>query len=161
MSAPPAERSIPLAIHNPPRQPEPPPWGAGPFAYEKVVQPVWDVQCVRCHDAKDKDRINLTGALDQDGVPASYRTIIERGWVHYFDWGYGQRHKKAEPLTFGTLKSRLWQVIEAGHYQVALSREDVQRVKTWIDLNCPLWPDYRYRPERSRLAQTTADPVPH
>jgi len=159
MSAPPAQRSIPLAMQSPPRQLEPPPWGAGSFAYEKVVQPVWDAQCVRCHDAKDKDRINLTGALDREGVPASYRTIIERGWVHYFDWGYGQRHKKAEPLTFGTVKSRLWQVIEAGHYHVALSREEVQRVKTWIDLNCPLWPDYLYRPERPKLAQRTANPV--
>jgi hypothetical protein len=122
------------------------------------VQPVWDAKCVRCHDAKDKDRINLTGALDGEGVPASYRTIIERGWVHYFDWGYAQRHKKAEPLTFGTLKSRLIQVVEAGHYDSTLTREEIRRVKTWIDLNCPLWPDYLYRPERVTVAQGT--PVP-
>jgi hypothetical protein len=159
MSAPPHERSIPLALRNPPRQLQLPPWGAGPFAYEKVVQPVWDAQCVRCHDAKDKDRIDLTGALDREGVPASYRTLIERGWVHYFDWGYAQRHRKAEPLTFGTVKSRLWQVLDAGHYKVDLTREEVQRVKTWIDLNCPLWPDYIHRPERPNLAQRTADPL--
>ncbi|MBI4324169.1 MAG: hypothetical protein HY674_02805 [Chloroflexi bacterium] len=160
MTAPPHERSVPLALQGPPRQIEPPPWGAGPFAYEKVVQPVWNAQCVRCHDAKDKDRINLTGALDGDGVPASYRTLIERGWVHYFDWNYGQRPTKAEPLSFGTVKSKLFQVLSAGHYQVALSREEMQRVKTWIDLNCPLWPDYLYRPERLGLAQQTANPRP-
>lgn len=159
MTTPPHQRSIPLAVQSPPRQLQPPPWGAGPFAYEKVVQPVWDAQCVRCHDAQDKDRINLTGGLDREGVPASYRTLIERGWVHYFDWSYGQRHKKAEPLSFGTVKSRLWQVLDAGHYQVALTREEVQRVKTWIDLNCPLWPDYIHRPERPGLARSAANPV--
>ena len=77
-------------------------------------------------------------------------------WAHYFDWGYAQRHKLAKPLTFGTVKSRLCQVIEAGHYQVALTRDETQAVKTWIALNCPLWPDYLFRPERKALAQMRA-----
>ena len=156
MTAPSPGQDVPLALQRPPSQPQPPPWGAGAFAYEKVVQPVWDAKCVRCHDAKDKDRINLAGTLDANSIPASYRTIIERGWVHYFDWGYAQRHRKAEALTFGTVKSRLWTVIEAGHYQVELTRDEMQAVKTWIDLNCPLWPDYLFRPERKTLAQKSA-----
>ena len=61
--------------------------------------------------------------------------------MHYFDWNWGQRHYKAEPLTFGTVKSRLFKVLDAGHYQISLTSEEGQRVKTWIDLNCPLWPD--------------------
>jgi cytochrome c553 len=158
MTTPPAPGPVPLALQRPPGPLQPPPWGAGPFAYEKVVQPVWDAQCVRCHDAKDKDRINLTGAPDREGVPASYRTIIERGWVRYFDWGWAQRHRKAEPLTFGTVKSRLWQVLAAGHYQVELTRDEMRAVKTWIDLNCPLWPDYLYRPERAGFAQQASRP---
>ncbi len=158
LSAPPLSTAVSLAMQRPPSQLRPPPWGAGPFAYEKVVQPVWDAKCVSCHDAKDKDRINLAGTLDRDGVPASYRTIIERGWVHYFDWGYAQRHHLAEPLTFGTLKSRLFQVLQAGHYQVQLTQEESLRVKTWIDLNCPLWPDYINRPQRRVVAQAIATP---
>jgi hypothetical protein len=155
-SAPPISGPIPLALQRPPSQLQPPPWGAGAFAYEKVVQPVWDAKCINCHNAKDKDRINLTGTPDGDGVPASYRTLIERGWVHYFDWGWAQRHYKAEPLAFGTLKSRLFKVLDAGHYKVVLTAEEGQRVKTWVDLNCPLWPDYLFRPERPELAQSTA-----
>jgi hypothetical protein len=80
--------------------------------------------------------------------------------VHYFDWGYGQRHHKAEPLSFGTLKSQLFQVLAAGHYQVALTPDESLRVKTWIDLNCPLWPDYINRPQRQALTQTTANQPP-
>ena len=38
-------------------------WGAGPFSYEKIVQPVLDARCVRCHDAADKKQVNLTGVL--------------------------------------------------------------------------------------------------
>jgi cytochrome c553 len=61
MTAPPHQQSLLLALQRPPRPLQPPPWGAGPFAYEQVVQPVWDAHCVRCHDARDKDRINLAG----------------------------------------------------------------------------------------------------
>jgi len=64
----------------------------------------------------------LTGALDTEKVPASYRTLIAGGWVHYFDFTYGLRHSKAEPMSFGTLKSRLWQMLDAGHHDVKLTR---------------------------------------
>jgi hypothetical protein len=136
------------ALRRPPSVLEPPPWGAGPFSYEKVVQPVWDARCVRCHDAADKKKLNLAATPDQDKVPASYRTLIEQGWVHYFNCQWGQEHARAAPLSFGTVKSRLWNVLDAGHYDVKLTREDTQRIKCWIDLNCPLWPDYVFRANR-------------
>lgn len=144
----PPQVGVPLAQRHPPSTLEPPSWGAGPFSYERVVQPVWDARCVRCHNSQDAAQVNLTGVLDSDGVPASYRTIIAGGWVHYFDYTWGREHSKAEPLSFGTVRSRLWQVLNGGHYDVHLTREESRRVKCWIDLNCPLWPDYLFRADR-------------
>ncbi len=132
-----------------------PPWGAVPFSYERVVQPVWDAHCARCHNATHKRKMNLTGTLDREKIPASYRTLIEGGWVHYFNWRYSLRHSKADPLTFGTVKSKLWHVLDAGHNKVRLSEDEKRAVKCWIDLNCPLWPDYQFRPKRT--ATTLAD----
>jgi hypothetical protein len=134
-----------LAARRPPDTLDPPPWGAKPVFYEEVVQPVWDAQCVRCHNAKHKKGHNLTAALDREKVPASYRTLIQKGWVHYFNWSYGMRPTKAPPLTFGTLKSKLWTVLDKGHNKVKLTRDQVRRIKCWTDLNCPLWGDYKYR----------------
>jgi hypothetical protein len=143
-----------LALRKAAQQAEAPSWGAVPFAYEKVVQPVWDAQCVRCHDAKDKDKLDLTGTLGADRVPASYRTLITQGWVHYFDFTWGREHHKASPLTFGTVQSPLWKVLGTNHYDVKLTRDEMHRVKCWIDLNCPLWPDYIQRELRpSSLAE--------
>jgi len=65
------------------------------------------------------------------------------------------RHFKAEPLSFGTLKSRLWQMLDAGHYDMKLTRDEMHAVKCWIDLNCPLWPDYIPRDQRPRAPQVT------
>jgi len=137
-----------LAMQRPPSKLEPPPWGAGPMSYERVVQPVWDAKCVRCHDARHKSGVNLTATLDAEKVPASYLTLIKGGWVHYFTMVYGLRHHKAEPMTFGTLQSKLWKLLEAGHHDVKLTRDEMHAVKCWIDLNCPLWPDYIPRPQR-------------
>ncbi len=145
-SAPPAH-TIAVALREPSRL-EPPPWGAVPFSYEQVVQPVWNVRCVACHNAQDPRKLDFTGTLDAERIPASYRTLIAQGWVHYFDFTWGQEHHKADPRSFGTVQSRLQPILDAEHHGVRLTPEERQRVKCWIDLNCPLWPDYRFRLSR-------------
>jgi len=75
--------------------------------------------------------------------------------VHFFDWDYSMRHFKAEPLSFGTLQSTLWTVLKnSQHNEVTLTKEEMRALKTWIDLNCPLWPDYS--PDRSVEAVSAA-----
>lgn len=143
-----------LALRHPPQTPEPPPWGAGPFDYQRAVQPVWNAQCVRCHSAGDKQGIDLSGTLDGDRIPASYKTLIRQGWVHVLDCGWNSGgNEKREPYTFGTFQSRLWKLLDAGHYEVRLTRDEMHAVKCWIDLNCPLWPDYRDRLTRPLAAR--------
>jgi len=150
-STPPLRRAS--ALRREPARLQPPPWGAGPFSYEKVVQPVWDARCVRCHDARHKRKIDLTAAPDRDKVPASFRTLISMGLVHHFDYTWGREHHKAAPMSFGTARSKLWKVLDAGHNDVKLTVEEMRRIKCWIDLNCPLWPDYTFRPDRGKQPQ--------
>ena len=158
--APPASAPLPLAPGREPSKLEPPPWGAVPFSYERAVQPVWDRRCVRCHDGSDARRIDLSGRLDGEKVPASYRALIEGGWVHYFDCDWGREHHLAAPLSFGSVRSRLWEALGKGHPEEAkLAREEMYAVKCWIDLNCPLWPDYLFRPERLSRAPAEAPPA--
>lgn len=126
---------------------EAPSWGARPFSYEREVQPVLDAHCVSCHDRGAK--LDLSGVLDKDRIPASYRTLISQGWVHYADCGWNSGGcEKLAPMTFGTLKSKLWELLNAGHHEVQLTDDETLRLKTWIDLNCPLWPDYVERDKR-------------
>ena len=108
-----------------------------------------NANCVRCHDTKSDAKLDLRATHDAQRVPASYRSLIAGGWVHYFDWHYGSRHFKAEPLTFGTRQSRLFTALgKKQHKTVALKPEEMRALKAWIDLNCPLWPDYRFRNDR-------------
>jgi hypothetical protein len=146
-SAPPVRP--PTAMRRDPSRPLPPPGGPGPLVYQNVVQPVWDARCVQCHTAGDEHGIDLSSALDADRVPASYRTLISGGWIHYLDCGYNSGgNEKRPPLTFGTLQSKLWELLDAGHYDVHLTTDEMRRVKLWTDLNCPLWGDYQERTKR-------------
>ena len=150
-TSPPAEPG--MALLQPPRRLQPPPWGTEPFDYQTMVQPVLDANCVRCHDGSEANRPDLRGELDANRIPVSYRTLIAGGWVHYFDFTYGMRHFKAEPLSFGTLRSRLWDALaEKQHEGVSLDEASMRAIKAWIDFNCPLWPDYIYRPDRPAAA---------
>ena len=139
----------PLALSKPARNIEPHPWGSGPFAYERVVQPVLDRACISCHDGGQAGP-DLRGNLDAHRVPASYRSLVSGGWVHIVDCGWNSAGcEKREPLTFGTAKSKLWEVLaDANHASVTLPRDDMLAIKTWTDLNAPLWPDYQFRPDR-------------
>jgi len=148
LTAPPVRRTI--ASLRQPEALQPPPWGTEPLAFEQVVQPVLDARCASCHNEKDKAGIDLTGRLDANFVPASYRTLIAGGWVHYFNCQYGVEHNKAQPLSFGTLRSRLLPILDAEHYDIKLTEEERHRIKCWIDMNCPLWGDYLYRPDRGK-----------
>ncbi len=137
------------ALLQPPQKLQPPPWGSTAYDYQRIVQPVLDNQCVECHNGTEPGRTDLRGTLDEGRVPASYRALIEGGWVHFFDFTYGMRHFKAEPMSFGTLQSPLWKVLSDEHHKsVTLSRDQRRALKAWIDLNCPLWPDYIFRPDR-------------
>jgi hypothetical protein len=146
--APPAR--APVALRREPSRLQAPPWGAGPLAYQQAVQPVWDRKCVECHNAGDKQKIDLSGTLDANRIPASYKTLVQQGWVHVLDCGWNSGgNAKREPYSFGTFQSKLWKVLDAGHYDVSLTRDEMHAVKCWIDMNCPLWPDYverRLRP---------------
>ena len=137
-----------MALRREPSRLEPPPWGTGPLSYEQVVQPVLDARCVQCHTSGDKNKIDLSAKLDVHRVPASYRTLIQQGWVHVLDCGWNSGgNEKRQPHTFGTFQSKLWKVLDVsgGHYGVQLSRDEMHALKCWIDMNCPLWPDYTER----------------
>lgn len=146
--APPSNTRV-LAMSHPARELEPAAWGEVPFSFERIVQPVLDAKCVRCHNAKHKAKLDYRGILDTDRIPTSYKTLVRNGLVHYVDCGYNSGGcEKLEPLTFGTVRSKLWHVLSAGHNDVKLSDDEVRRIKTWIDMNCPLWPDYVERAKR-------------
>ena len=62
-------RQATQALARPVQALTPPPWGAEPFDYERIVQPVLDANCVRCHDTKSEAKLDLRGTRDGQRCP--------------------------------------------------------------------------------------------
>lgn len=130
--------------------------GAKPFSYEKVVQPILDRHCAGCHNPRDSKGIDLTDTLDMDRIPSFYKRLLRHGGVHFLDCGWNSGgNEKRQPLSFGVLKSRLGEVLNRGHWDVRLGRDELHAIKCWIEMNCPLWLDYLQRELRPD------PPLPH
>ncbi len=136
------------AMRRPPSKLELAPWLAPSknFGYLAEVQPVFDRQCVSCHDygKEDGKKLNLAGDLNSL-FNTSYCELRSKGFVRVIDAGPSEVQM---PKSWGSHTSRLAQVMLDGHSkpeidrEIKLSAEDIDRVLTWIDLNAPYYPEY-------------------
>jgi hypothetical protein len=143
----------PQAFKRPPRDLEPPEWGLGGFSYARVVQPVLDRHCVKCHDAaKPPKGIDLTGDLT-DYFCVSYETLAREGkpgqnpytkWIPTYN-GQEANILLVKPKTWGSPASKLGDVVCSGHLdkdgkpRIKLPDADRRRILAWIDLNVPYY----------------------
>jgi len=137
-----------------PRDLEPPEWGEGGFDYARIVQPVLDAHCVKCHDAVNPPKgIDLTGSKT-DFFSVSYETLARdnqggRGspFVNWIPTYNGQEWNilEVQPKTWGSPASKLAEIILSGHPdadgkpKIELDDAGRRRILAWIDLNVPYY----------------------
>jgi hypothetical protein len=129
------------------------------FSYAEETQPVLDKHCIKCHDhGKKAGKFNLSG---DKGIVFnhSYTTLMGRSPANW-------KRQKAEekkhlissvgagpvkvipPYSWGSSQSRLVDILRKGHpaddgkARVKLDKESLERIATWIDLNCPYYPSH-------------------
>ena len=128
------------------------------FSYVEEVQPVWDKYCVACHDygqnnAPNQKKPILAGDLTLI-FNKSYAELWSKNLISAVGAGPVQ---KLEPLTWGSGKSRVVEVIRDGHPRPEIDAERkakgifldaksdpeaFDRIVTWIDINAPYYPTY-------------------
>ena len=139
-----------------------------PVHYPTYVQPVLDRHCVACH-AGDK----IEGDLDLSGelttlFNRSYENIIRRNLVQKIDELVPKTGNVpyVPPLTLGSHRSKLIDILQEGHYDVRLPKADFVKLVTWIDANSPYYGTYfgrrnlKYRdhPDFRSAPRTLAEP---
>jgi hypothetical protein len=110
------------------------------FNYIKEVQPIFDRSCVRCHDygKKGGEVLNLAG--DQD---LTFNTSYNELWRKQMTGGIGAGPAQIQQArSWGSHVSKLVKTLREGHARRHLSKEDLARLITWVDLNAPYYPDY-------------------
>jgi hypothetical protein len=93
------------------------------------VQPVLDRKCAACHEAqRSKGAPNLGREPIQTAFYASYVSLAPR--FGFYDYGDAYR---TTPGQFGAKASKLWEILERGHYDVKLSPDERHRIALWLD----------------------------
>ena len=117
------------------------------YSYMVEVQPVFDKNCVKCHDVDGPGAKKICLAGDKNLVfnNSYYELRKNRNYVRVV--GAGPTEVQ-HPRTWGSSASPLAKIILEGHgvperdAHLNLSQEEKDRVITWLDLNAPYYPDY-------------------
>jgi hypothetical protein len=138
LTAPPPQ-VLARALRRPPSGIEPGPDGSKPLSYPILVQPVLDKHCLSCHNEKEPGGGVILSGTPQGHYTASYNALASR--VRYSAWGVPGdfRRTNNEPATvpgfFGARGSALMKLLLDGHEKVVLSRQEIERLATWMDAN--------------------------
>ncbi len=110
------------------------------FSYMAEVQPVFDRNCVKCHDYGTEAGAKLNLAKDRTNTfNTSYNELWRKKYIAAIGAGPADTQP---PYAWGSHPSRLVQVLRAGHEDVQLSDDDFERIVTWIDINATYYPRY-------------------
>ena len=152
--------SRPIAMRKSPVKLTPEfPEATRPLTFPRLIQPVLDKHCVKCH-AKEKKACDLSGKkISELGWSESYWSLAPFAWA-LADNGGGacRRHSRllprgdgwvvnkrsySVPGKLGARASKLLALLQKGHYKVKLPAEDLHRITLWLDANSVFYGAYR------------------
>jgi hypothetical protein len=121
-------------LRQPPDEITPPSWGAGPVDYVRMVQPILDQYCIKCHSG-----FRLDGDVDLSGdknrfFSMSYSDLCRKNFVDYH-WLYTAPTGNFPAFGTGSWTSRLTKLLESKHGDVDVDAESRKRIYAWIDSN--------------------------
>ncbi len=116
---------------RPPSSISPGPRGSWPLRYDRLVQPVLNVHCVRCHDSRGTNalarRIDLT-------AERSYETLVSFGKPSISEQVKEAYLRGTSVAGDGIAeKSRLVALLAPGHQDVEIDGDGWDRLLTWLD----------------------------
>ncbi len=156
----PKNRQNLLALKRPPSQIKSGPDGTRPFSYPRLVQPVLDRHCVRCHDGTTgdlKSQLVLTGGPTET-FSKSYESL--KPYIRWYEWGGSSiTQVVTKPGRIGADESPLLKVLEDSTHSkhLNLDKEERERLYIWLDGNVPFYGTYD---EQQQLAQQNGQAIP-
>jgi len=156
-----SSKSTPMAMKRPPSRLKPDVEGTNPFSYPRLVQPVLDQYCVKCH-AEDDAAPPLDSSIAQTSKGSymnpkteyftSYLTLTPQ--FGFYDYGGKDfddpKWYRTTPGEFGAKASKLHALLQEDHYGLALPADAMRRITLWLDSCSPFYGVYE---EEGGLAQ--------
>jgi formylglycine-generating enzyme required for sulfatase activity len=132
------------------------------FSYNREVQPVLDRRCVGCHDGRPrKDGKNIPDLRAQrlhEKFTGKYSPsyMVLQNYVRRA--GFESDYHMPNPAEYEADTSALVQMLKKGHNNVRLTREEWERLYTWIDFNIPYAANWResHKPPKASQVEKRA-----
>lgn len=152
-----AARPRPTAFNRPPSDIVPGPDGSYPWNFQRLVQPILDEHCARCHDGAGEAKPRLT-AERRNMFSEAYANL--RPFVRWYEWGDDSisvivTRPGEMPADVSPLPAILRDDDHAG--EVFLSESEWRRLYIWLDGNAAFYGAYSLR---EQAAQFRGDAVP-
>ena len=144
----------PLALRREPSRLKPDVDGSNPFSYPRLVQPVLDQRCVQCHAQHADKAMNLAREPLTNHWYASYANLVQRYGFHDYADPY-----RTTPGRFGARASKLFELLQKGHYDVKLSAEELHRLTLWLDCASMFYGVYEREGGEAQLRGELARPT--
>ncbi len=142
------------AMLRPPSKLTPPPWGDATVSFERLVQPVLDKFCVRCHDGGKTSAAPVLKAVPGKGTLSRLypgETVFTAPYLHLIHSGlagvimsenYDQRdpaaYRTIGPMKYLSYRSKLLELADSGrHHGVKVDETSRLQLIGWIDANGP------------------------
>jgi hypothetical protein len=132
------------------------------FSFNAEIQPILDRRCVKCHTGREKEPFGLSGNQIVENTSRrkwsrSYLTLTQARPEGRPPHSYYKGNQDGElvnwinnmsvptmlpPYYKGASKSKLITMLEQGHEDVELTKEEMDKIACWIDLLVPYCGDY-------------------
>jgi hypothetical protein len=124
------------------------------FSYPREIQPIWDAHCIECHtggtdadgEALPESLLGNSSSVENGGrdFSESYIYLTQEGKPNELvNWlNVQSQPPMLAPYFAGAEKSRIMTLLREGHYDVELSRRELELIACWIDLLVPYSADY-------------------
>jgi len=143
--------ATPLALRRTPSVIEPEIEDAYPLSFARLVQPVLERNCVQCH--VEEEACDLRGdRFGKWGWSQAYHSLAKLAWAKHGGNGSITRNGTSFSVAgqVGARASKLYPLLEKGHYDVNLSAEDRRRITLWLDCNSTFYGAYHDTEEQAR-----------
>ena len=122
---------------------QPGPDGSQPWSFPRLMQPMLDTQCIRCHDGSEKSyKPNLTGTVKEE-FTVSYENL--RPYIKWNEWGGESINGvSTKPEHMPADCSPLVKILDDANHKDAVhfSKEDKERLYLWLDGNASFYGAY-------------------
>lgn len=149
-----------IAMRREPSRLQAGPDGTMPLSFPRLVQPVLDRSCIRCHDGQEgegRSKLMLTGEPAKN-FSRSYQSL--KPYLRWYEWGGDSISQIAtHPGHIGADESPLTKILDDANHatKVNLSEADRRRLYLWLDANVPFYGTYSHD---EQIAQKRGESIP-